>query len=211
MSTNASRGDSTFLSGKCQKELDIPVIVDAYNQHKVGVDMANQYWIYVDTQLISRCRWYLLFYRILGTALIDSLIIYRDSPATQESTVEHFYFRLSIVHNFLQAGSPSTINASSRIPVSQEITRLAPATQSALPPLPTRLVTKHTALPLCQMVPGMYSPLWMESGVDCFLCRWKRSQGGSGEGMKTGIKCEDCNEALCFTLKWNYFYEFHYM
>jgi len=84
-------------------------------------------------------------------------------------------------------------------------------TQSALPPLPTRLVTKHTPLPLCRKVPGMHSPLWMESRVGCFLCRWRRSQGGSGEGMKTSIKCEDCNEALCFTPKRNCFYEFQHM
>jgi len=51
----------------------------------------------------------------------------------------------------------------------------------------------------------------MESRVDCFLCRWKRSQGGSGEGMKTTIKCEDCNEALGFTPKQNCFYEFRHI
>jgi len=42
-STNTSGANSTFLPGECQKELDIPVIVDAYNQHKVGVDVADQY------------------------------------------------------------------------------------------------------------------------------------------------------------------------
>ena len=86
----------------------------------------------------------------------------------------------------------------------------SPQTHSALPPLPTRLVAKHTPLPLCQKVPGMHSPLWMESRVDCFLCRWRRSQSGSGEGMKTNIKCEDCNEVLCFTPKQNCFHEFHH-
>ena len=29
--------------------------------------------------------------------------------------------------------------------------------------------------------------------------------------MKTSTKCEDCNEALCFTPKQNCFYEFHCM
>ena len=43
MSINASGPNSTFLPGEHQKELDIPVIVDAYNQHKVGVDVADQY------------------------------------------------------------------------------------------------------------------------------------------------------------------------
>ena len=149
------------------------------------MDVADQYRTYFDTQLISRCNWYPLVYWILETALINSLIIYRDLLANTERTVDHFDFRLSIVHDLLQAGSPSTMKSSSCILASQKITRSAPTTQSALPPLPTRLVTKHTPLPLCRKVPGMHSPLWMESRVDCFLCRWKRSQGGSGEGMKT--------------------------
>jgi len=125
--------------------------------------------------------------------------------------VEHVDFHLSIVHDLLKAGSPSTMKRSSRIPASQNITQLAPATQSALPPLPTRLVTKHTPLPLCRKVPGMHSPPGMESRVDCFLCRWRTCQGGSGEGMKTSMKCEDCNEALCFTPKRYCFYEFYHM
>jgi len=198
-STNAIGANSTFLPGECQKELDIPVIVDAYNQHKVGVDVADQYWTDFDTQLISRRNWYPLFCWILETAVINSLIIYRDLPANTECTVDHLDFRLSIVRDLLQAGSPSTMKSSSRVPASQKLTRSAPPTQSALPPLPTRQVTKDTPLPLCQKVPGMHSLLWMESRVDCFLCRWRRSQGGSGEGMKTSIKCEDCNVALCFT------------
>jgi len=33
-STNASGANSTFLPGECQKELDIPVIVDAYNKQR---------------------------------------------------------------------------------------------------------------------------------------------------------------------------------
>jgi hypothetical protein len=63
-STNASGANSTFLPGECQKELDIPVIVDVYNQHRVGVDVADQYRTYFDTQLISRHNWYPLFYWI---------------------------------------------------------------------------------------------------------------------------------------------------
>jgi len=61
-STNASGTNSTFLPGDHQKELDIPVIVDAYNQQKVGVNVAVQYRTYFDTQPMSRCNWYPLFY-----------------------------------------------------------------------------------------------------------------------------------------------------
>jgi len=127
-STNASGANSTFLPGECQKELDIPDIVDAYNQHKVGVEVADQYRTYFDTQLISRHNWYPLFYWILETALINSLIICQDLPANKECTVDHFDFRLSIVRDLLQAGSSSAMKSSSRIPASQKITRSAPPT-----------------------------------------------------------------------------------
>jgi hypothetical protein len=108
-STNASGANSTFLPGEQQKELEIPVIVDAYNQHKLGVHVADQYQTYFDTQLISRCNWYPIFYGILETAIINSLIIYQDLPAHKESMVERFNFCLSIGPDLLQAGSPSTM------------------------------------------------------------------------------------------------------
>ena len=127
-STNASGANSTILPGEGQKELDIPVIVDAYNQHKVGVDVADQYQTYFDTHLISRRNWYPLVYWMLETAVINSLIIYRDLPANKECTLDHFDFRLSILRDLLHTGSPSTMKISSCIPASQRITRSAPST-----------------------------------------------------------------------------------
>jgi hypothetical protein len=41
--TKSSGANSPFYSGEHQKELNITGIVDAYNQHKVGVDAADQY------------------------------------------------------------------------------------------------------------------------------------------------------------------------
>jgi hypothetical protein len=82
-STNASGANSTFLPGERQKELDIPVIVDANNKHKVGVDEADRYQTYFDIQFISRCNFYPLLYWILEKALNNSLIIYRDLPVTK--------------------------------------------------------------------------------------------------------------------------------
>jgi len=61
-STNASGANSTFLPGERWKELDIPDIVDAYNQHKVGMEVADQYRTYFDTQLICRRNRYPFFY-----------------------------------------------------------------------------------------------------------------------------------------------------
>jgi len=90
-STNASRANSTFLLTECQKMLDIPVIIDAYNQHKEGVAVADQYRTNFETQLILRCNGCPLGYWILETALINSLISYRDYPTSIESYVEHLW------------------------------------------------------------------------------------------------------------------------
>jgi hypothetical protein len=40
-STNTSRANRTYLPGEWDKQLDIPVIVDSYNQHKVSVDVPD--------------------------------------------------------------------------------------------------------------------------------------------------------------------------
>jgi len=53
-STSASGANSTLRPGERQKQPGIPVIVDAYNQHKVGVDVEEQYRTDFNTQLISR-------------------------------------------------------------------------------------------------------------------------------------------------------------
>jgi len=63
----------------------------------------------------------------------------------------------------------------------------------------------------CYNVARMHSPLYMQSGVDFFLCRWWWCLSGSGEDMETSIKCENCNEALYCTAKQNCFCEFHLM
>jgi len=192
--TNASGVNSTFLPGQWQIELNTPVIVDAFNQERLGVYVVNQYRTYFHTQLMFRYNWYPILYWILETAIVNSLIIYRDLQAYKEHTVEYFVFWLCIVCDLLQAGSPPIIKSSSYIPASQKLTWPAPVIQSALPSLPTMLSTKHTPLPLCRKIAGMHSPLWLESRVDCFLCRWRRCQGGSGDGIKTSTKCEKCSE-----------------
>jgi len=42
-STNACAANSTFVPRECQEEVDISVIVDAYNEHKEGIEVADQY------------------------------------------------------------------------------------------------------------------------------------------------------------------------
>jgi len=111
----------------------------------------------VSIQFTNWNSWILAF-----LALINSLIMYQNLAANKVPTVEHFDFPLSIVRDLLQAGSSSTKKSFSHIPASKKITWPAPTTHSAMPLLPTQIVSKYTPILLCQIVPGMYSPLWME-------------------------------------------------
>jgi len=74
-STNASGEKFIFLSGEHLTKLDIPVIFDVYNQHMMGMTIADQYWTCFDIQLQSRGDWYPLVYWSEEMALINSLII----------------------------------------------------------------------------------------------------------------------------------------
>lgn len=67
-STNAVAANE-FYQDKQQMDLLVPIIVLAYNMYKVGVDVADQYRTYYDTQLTSRRNWYPLFYWALETAI----------------------------------------------------------------------------------------------------------------------------------------------
>jgi hypothetical protein len=71
----------------------------------VGVDVADWYWADFDTQLVSSCNLYPLFYWILETALINSLIIYQGHPVNLELTGKHFDFHSCIMYDLVQAAS----------------------------------------------------------------------------------------------------------
>ena len=99
-SSNAAGANQVF-QGTSGMELNIPKVILEYNQHKVGVDVADQYRTYYDTQLTSQRNWYSLFYWVLETALINCLIIYRD---TKEEEIEHLDFRLEVAWGLIEEG-----------------------------------------------------------------------------------------------------------
>ena len=51
-STNAKRALAEF-GDEHQKELAVPVAINDYNFHMVGIDITDQYWSYYDTQVTS--------------------------------------------------------------------------------------------------------------------------------------------------------------
>jgi hypothetical protein len=62
-STNAKAAREAFEEDEYEKEMPIPECVDDYNHHMGGVDQADQFRSYHDTQLIAfRVWWPMLFW-----------------------------------------------------------------------------------------------------------------------------------------------------
>ena len=62
-----------------------------------GVDIADQYRSYYNTQLISRRTWFPIFFWLVDTALINSFIIYSD----WDKSLEHKEFRIQVAWSLI--------------------------------------------------------------------------------------------------------------
>ena len=73
-SSNAQEVKKVFGSNHRQK-LKIPLMVDNYNHHMGGVDIADQLRGYNSTQLQARRNWMPLFFWLLDIALVNSFLL----------------------------------------------------------------------------------------------------------------------------------------
>jgi len=86
-----------FSEGEWKVLLNIPKCINDYNNHMGGVDIADQYWSYYDTQLISLCTWFPIFFWLLDTALINSFIMYSNHGIS----LEHKEFRIQVAWSLI--------------------------------------------------------------------------------------------------------------
>jgi hypothetical protein len=70
-STNATTARKPF-NGQPTAELKIPRLIDDYNHHMGGVDIANQLRAVYETHRKAWCLWWPLFYWCLDTALVNA-------------------------------------------------------------------------------------------------------------------------------------------
>lgn len=206
-SSNAA-GANELFQGERQIDLLVPVVILAYDMYKVGVDVADQYRTYYDTQLRSRRNWYPLFYWALETAIINALIIYRDEHQ-DESVIDHLEFRLDLVWALIERGGDLGIQGSS---LRHSKAPKRNIVDLETPPQKRAKVTKNTKLPPCRLSSGPHLPVYMGGERrDCFLCSWQHRLAGEvgKETPRSRWKCGTCNEALCQTPQRNCFYNFH--
>ena len=200
-STNATGAASEF-QGQPSKNLQIPLVVHEYNQHKVGVDVADQYRTYYDVQLTSRRNWYPYFYWALETSLINTLLIYRS---LLREDITHLQFRLQVAWALIHRGN------SLQRAASQNITCIS--RQQKKLDLPLK-VYPNTQLPEVRKAPGPHLPEYMGGNrLCCFFCRWESLHGRmvKGKEAKTQWKCETCKQPLCINGERNCFMKFHHV
>ena len=82
-STNSKKVRSVF-ENTARKSLPIPKIIDDYNHHMGGVDVADQLRSYYSTQLTVFQTWPPLFFWLLDTAIINSYLICKKLKVTTD-------------------------------------------------------------------------------------------------------------------------------
>ena len=91
-STNSKKIKSVF-EGAARKILLIPKIIDDYNHHMGGVDIADQLRSYYSTQLTVCRTWPPLFFWLLDTSIINSYLICKKLGITKD----HKSFRMDLI------------------------------------------------------------------------------------------------------------------
>ena len=188
-STNAAKARLPFAPTEHTKLLAIPTIINDYNQHMGGVDIADQLRSNYCVQQKSLRNWLPLFYWLLDTAIINSYRLHQQ----HYPTTTHKKFREDIIHSWIQ----STI--------------LIGPTPISLPPSARYTTTQSIPHPLTFRLTGPHEDIWKPKADRrwCWLCRYKQKMSLPGTKTKPGhgkstipdfrtrIMCSKCEIYLC--------------
>lgn len=89
--------------------IPIPALIDDYNYHKGGVDIADQLRSYFFTQLIARRNWLPYFFWLLDTMVVNVFLLYSLNQAVPRPKITHKDFRLLLAGQLLQKYGPEEI------------------------------------------------------------------------------------------------------
>jgi len=199
-STNA-KGVLAEFGEDNEKELQILVAINDYNFHMEGVDIADLYHSYYNTQMITCRTWFPIFFWALNTALINFYIAFSDSKA-----ITHKEFGLEVAWDLIleRARDGKEEDAAPK-------TRQPPAPH---PAKQVKYIGKKSVLPPGRGA-GAHFPKAVSSKEECWLCRYRLKQAGAegpaGRGYKTQWHCTKCQLPLCIQNTDHCFKEFHTM
>jgi hypothetical protein len=190
-STNANKVREVF-GDEVEKFLPIPTVIDDYNHFMGGVDVADQYRHYYNTQITARRTWVPIFFWLLDTAIVDSFLIYNKC----NGKLSHKEFRLSLAWNLVTSGwSEGENNNDENIPSKSSFAR----------------INSDSTLPEVRNKPGQHLP---RRGLRsaCYLCRYiriKEEGKATKSECRTQVWCKVCEVPLCFNEERDCYTEFH--
>jgi hypothetical protein len=185
-----------------KKKLLIPKVIDDYNHHMNGVDVADQLRSYYNTQQTVRRNWMPLFFWLLDTAIVNTYRITRTLGSAQEQKE----FRHELVWDLIEIAN-DTGEVQLRNGLKREI-REETKKETKRPK-----VTKNFELSNQRFIPGNHFTEWRERREACQWCTWLASKKNLNLDRKTPHKsqlwCIMCNVPLCCNSNRNCFVSFH--
>ena len=101
ISTSSSAAVTTVTSRNRHVQPQVkPVVVDSYNHHMNGVDIADQYAVYYSFVRKTVKWWRKVVFWLLETAMVNSYLLYTECTGTPMS---HIAFRRSVVEALASA------------------------------------------------------------------------------------------------------------
>ena len=199
------RKSKIFDEGEWRTLLNITRSIDDYNRHMGGVDIADRYRLYYDTQLISQRTWFSICFWLVDTALINSFIMYSDL----DRSLGHKEFRIQVTWSLILS-SAGIWEARKK----SNSTALQPPVPTINNTNPQHYIAKQSDLPL-PSPEGQQLPVQLEGKQGCIFCRWQLAHE-KAQGTVTGTqapqtiwKYANCGHALCLNNKQNCFYLYH--
>ena len=199
------------------KNIEILKVIDDYNHHMGGVDIADQRRMYYNTQIATRRNWFPLFFWLLDTAIVNSYLVCK----TAGSKADHNDSRLELAWDLIKMAremEKGKRNLRRHADADEELPEPPPDLPSdpdlSDMPRARHRVTKHSEdLNPSRLLPGNHFPTFEDK---CMACVWCRIQAKAGKitikkqnPPESSVICLTCDAVLCLNQKRNCFTEYH--
>lgn len=213
-STNATKVRLVF-DDKSRMSLDLPRMVDDYNHHMGGVDIADQLRQYYTTQMRTLRNWFPLFLWLIDTAVIIAYIMKTIFQKNECKRGSHRNYRLELIQQLQEAAFSNETELPfhvTRSGAKRNRTEHQPSEQErATKNRSTQYITntKYT-FDASRFYPGPHLPTRLTGQRDCVYCKFKcREEGGVWTRNRSNITCSHCNMALCFKTERDCYTPYH--
>ena len=203
-STNGARVREVFGNSP-RKLLPIPTVVNDYNKHMGGVDIADQLRSSFTSHLPSRRVWLPLLFWLLETAATNSYLLLASTDPSYENKHRDFCEALAI--SLTEVGTePPVQTRSQRLSMESENGDSSSRGKAKA----GGYISKHSKNPkFLVRKDQLHFPVRVKYGdrAECFHCR--RGDNGEKKRRRTTFKCSSCSLFLCLENERNCFKDFH--